>query len=602
MRADRNVVYPLLHYLVQRLAQLKKRAYLARFLVTIKVPQQFAMDPEVAQVFAQYRELQKEFKETHKTLDRLQGSSLSPGDLKKEITQLEEEKHQLHDKIENLRRKTQGMDGFADLLKVTSALRREQEEEAKLDERMAEQQAQLAMAGRRYQEISRKLIELKQSMGSDGSISADQLLGRLEEDVRDLESKAREDLPKEFRVRKQKLEKLQRSLSEPPKTEEDVRQVEQEVRMLQRDIQRLTDTISEAQGKRGDDSLAVFRQQGALIAKKLEQKEEQVEKAEEARDRLKSKVEDMESQLRQMPGGRMMRGDEFKQYAAKLRSKTSHFKKLKEELADIRQETVVLSRTEAILKSRCKGLEEFMKDLEERHGVEGYTGTEDKLEQVSSLTAALNQTKGKTLEEISKIVTDINQALKERKNRLAPQIKELRAVRSDYQERETVYLEKKGVFQNTASGLESERVKLEQECGSYQDECLREESRYHLLNCMIQKTEVDLKRVRMEDKFSRGDGRLLPDFKTFTEFYQNKISQQQSLSQALRKHQNALKENAPQDGVQRVLFDDLRKLLDTKTTIHRNAEANAGDVEDVNVASFEEYGGTNVMKIEQGHP
>merc|ERR1712227_988036 len=103
----------------------------------------------------------------------------------------------------------------------------------------------------------------------------------------------------------------------------------------------------------------------------------------------------------------------------------------------------------------------------------------------------------------------------------------------------------------------------------------------------------------MEDKFSRGDGRLLPDFKTFAELYQNKISQQQSLSQALRKHQNALKENAPQDGAQRVLFDDLRKLLETKTTIHRKQEAKSGDVEDVNVASFEEYGGTNVMKIEQ---
>ena len=37
------------------------------------------------------------------------------------------------------------MDGFEELLKVTSALRREQEK-AKLDERMAEQQSQLAMA------------------------------------------------------------------------------------------------------------------------------------------------------------------------------------------------------------------------------------------------------------------------------------------------------------------------------------------------------------------------------------------------------------------------------------------------------------------------
>ena len=88
--------------------------------MNIKIPQQFAMDPEVSEVYRQYKNLQKEFKETHKTLDKLQGSTLSPGDLKKEITQLEEEKHQLHDKIENLKRKTQGMDGFEKLLKVTS--------------------------------------------------------------------------------------------------------------------------------------------------------------------------------------------------------------------------------------------------------------------------------------------------------------------------------------------------------------------------------------------------------------------------------------------------------------------------------------------------
>ena len=111
--------------------------------------------------------------------------------------------------------------------------------------------------------------------------------------------------------------------------------------------------------------MAVFRQQGALVAKKLEQKEAQVEKAEEARDRLKSKVEDLESKLRQMPGGRMMRGEEFKNYANKLRSKTNQFRQLKQELSELRQESVVLSRTEAILKGRCDGLEEFMEKLEQ---------------------------------------------------------------------------------------------------------------------------------------------------------------------------------------------------------------------------------------------
>ena len=597
MRADRNIVYPLLHYLLQRLPQLRKRAYLARFLMNIKIPQQFAMDPEVSEVYQQYKILQKDFKVTHKTLDKLQGSTLSPGDLKKEITQLEEEKHQLHDKIENLKRKTQGMDGFEELLKVTSALRREQEEEAKLDERMAEQQSQLAMANRRYQEISHKLIELKQSMGSDGRISATQLLERLDEDVSQLERMAQQTLPEEFRHRRQKLEKLQRTLSEPPKTETDVQQIQQEVRMLQREIQRLNDSINEAQGKRGDDGMAVFRQQGALVAKKLEKKEAQVEKAEDARDRLKSKVEDLESRLRQMPGGRMMRGEEFKNYANKLRSKTNQFRKLKQELSDLRQETVVLSRTEAILKGRCDGLEEFMEKLEARHGIEGYQTMEERDDKISMLSSALNQTKGKTLEEISKIVTDINQALKERKNKLAPQIKELRAVRGEYQDIERVYLEKKGMFESTAAGLESERVKLEMQCGRNQDEALKVEREYHMLNSMLQNAKVDLERVQLEEQFSKGDGQLLPDFKTFKELYQNKISQQQSLSQALRKHQNALKENEPEHGAQRALFNDLRILLETKTNILRKAEQGLGDVEDTSGIQF---GDTNIMQITQG--
>ena len=462
---------------------------------------------------------------------------------------------------------------------------------------MAEQQSQLAMANRRYQEISHKLIELKQSMGSDGRISATQLLERLDEDVSQLERMAQQTLPEEFRHRRQKLEKLQRTLSEPPKTETDVQQIQQEVRMLQREIQRLNDSINEAQGKRGDDGMAVFRQQGALVAKKLEKKEAQVEKAEDARDRLKSKVEDLESRLRQMPGGRMMRGEEFKNYANKLRSKTNQFRKLKQELSDLRQETVVLSRTEAILKGRCDGLEEFMEKLEARHGIEGYQTMEERDDKISMLSSALNQTKGKTLEEISKIVTDINQALKERKNKLAPQIKELRAVRGEYQDIERVYLEKKGMFESTAAGLESERVKLEMQCGRNQDEALKVEREYHMLNSMLQNAKVDLERVQLEEQFSKGDGQLLPDFKTFKELYQNKISQQQSLSQALRKHQNALKENEPEHGAQRALFNDLRILLETKTNILRKAEQGLGDVEDTSGIQF---GDTNIMQITQG--
>ena len=153
------------------------------------------------------------------------------------------------------------------------------------------------------------------------------------------------------------------------------------------------------------------------------------------------------------------------------------------------------------------------------------------------------------------------------------------------------------MFESTAAGLESERVKLELQCGRNQDEALKVEREYHMLNCMLQKAEVDLERVELEEQFSKGEGHLLPEFKSFQELYQNKISQQQSLLQALRKHQNALKENAPQDGAQRALFNDLRVLLETKTNILRKAEQGRGAVED---NSGIQFGDTNIMQITQG--
>lgn len=176
-----------------------------------------------------------------------------------------------------------------------------------------------------------------------------------------------------------------------------------------------------------------------------------------------------------------------------------------------------------------------------------YTDTQDRLEKVSAASAGINQAKGRTLDEISQIVTDINSALKERKNKLAPQIKELRVVRQEYQEVENGYLEKKSMFENTAVGLESERIKLEQSCGQNQDDCLQEESRYHYLNCLSSIADTHLEKVRLEEKYEKGEGRLLPNFKCFRELYMNKISSQENMAKEMRKQQKEMKESSPMD-------------------------------------------------------
>ena len=55
------------------------------------------------------------------------------------------------------------------------------------------------------------------------------------------------------------------------------------------------------------------------------------------------------------------------------------------------------------------------------------------LEAVSAAAAAINEDKGATLEQISRIVGDINAAVQARKAQLAPQVKELRAARQALQ-------------------------------------------------------------------------------------------------------------------------------------------------------------------------
>jgi intraflagellar transport protein 81 len=605
LQGNRNAIYPVLHYMLSKLPQLEKRAYLAKYLVNIEVPQQFMLNSDVSNVYNQYKSLRSEFAETHKTVDRLRQNSLAPGELRKEIVQLEEEKHQLVDKIDSLKRKTNDMRGFEHLLKVTSALRHEQEVYSKLEEQKIEQGIAYEASEQRYKEAQKKLSEMRQ-MVRDGAADPGRLLDTLRNEQVQLDTLCNTQLPREITEQHEKLAQLQHSLLEPVKTKAELMEVQSTARRLRDEVDHLRRNVEHAQSKRGDDPLIVFRQQAALIAKKREQAETKLLSAEKAKNSLSIKLTAMQNQVQQITGGNQrMSNLDFKKYAVTIREKATKYKKYKAKLAVLHSESVVLNRTEAILKSRCDNLEEVMANIERSKGVEGYTSTQKTLEVISNATAALNSTKGKTLEEISKIVTDINHAVTDRKKKLQPLINKLKGLRPTYKEKESEYLEAKSVFENMAAGLESERVKLERDCESYQVDCQREESRYHMLNCMTQISNSNMERVRLEEQFSRGNGELLPQFRSFQDLYNSKIQQQQSLSQELRKHQNALRQGAPQDTAQRKIFENLRRLLEQKAESVRNGDsvsqgsAGSGALAKGIDATFDAYGGTNIMTLNE---
>jgi len=74
-------------------------------------------------------------------------------------------------------------------------------------------------------------------------------------------------------------------------TEEDVYSLRSQVAALEDSVNRLTQEVANAQKAAGDDKLALFRTQSALIAKKLMQKEEALELAQREAEVLAREVE-----------------------------------------------------------------------------------------------------------------------------------------------------------------------------------------------------------------------------------------------------------------------------------------------------------------------
>merc|ERR1719482_414813 len=182
-----------------------------------------------------------------------------------------------------------------------------------------------------------------------------------------------------------------------------------------------------------DTRLSVYKQQANLVAKKKEMALKEKKQLEDERDVLSKELSTKERDYEQMKGHKFMKRDEFKNYAASLRDKSAKFKRLKSELSDLRHECAVLTRTEQILQARDPT-------------PAGMRETEQMLEKASVEKSQVDKAKGKTLDEISAIVQKINSQLKEKKNKLAPQIKALRSVRQNFQSVEATYLEKKNLY------------------------------------------------------------------------------------------------------------------------------------------------------------
>ena len=242
-------------------------------------------------------------------------------------------------------------------------------------------------------------------------------------------------------------------------------------------------------------------------------------------------MNDKESEYAKTRGGKYMKRDDFKQYAANLRGKNAQYKQMKKVLSEIKAEVTVLSRTESILKSRADNLDEFMRDLEKQRGISGIQGVQDQLVHVSETNQLLNNKKESTLQEITTVVQQIENEVKDKKQKLAPEIKKLRGFRQKFSDLEAIYNEKKKQYDAVVQNLDQEKNKLEEEVKTLFEDYKQEETKFHHNNIQNEIYDAFLKRIGNEAKFlNTPDKRLSNEFKSYSDFFNAKVNNYPQLS------------------------------------------------------------------------
>ncbi|OHT13355.1 hypothetical protein TRFO_16431 [Tritrichomonas foetus] len=133
-RVDKDLIHPAMLFLLRDFEEMKRRAYLARYTEEVPIPEEIRVDPTVAELITQHRELREQFEQIHTEYEELGDTNVE--ELKATIADLEADKAKLATRVAAFKRKTQNVKNIDELLKWTSKLRQENEREMKLQEQL----------------------------------------------------------------------------------------------------------------------------------------------------------------------------------------------------------------------------------------------------------------------------------------------------------------------------------------------------------------------------------------------------------------------------------------------------------------------------------
>lgn len=570
MNKDQQTMYNILHFLFSKLSDLRKRAYLARYLVDPGIPQDvIASDDEILQTYQQYREMQREFTRIHKMVAQLRSQIAPPDELRTKISEEEQQVDELEEKIDRIKRAIDHEEPEA-FVAAAAEVRRGEDEQRKLEASIKEQQEKFKGESDRCRLLAQQVADFKE-IALHGSPTL--VLQAMEQELEKSKHMSNVELPKEIKGKQVRLEQVQKSLAGESYTNFAIEELGRAVEGMKREVQQLEKKKMEPQA---NDRLHQFRPQAQAVAARKKDQRSRLRLLQEERDEIAAKLQGKEEEFKALGDQKVLTGEEFKRYAAQLREKHGIVKRTKLEEQEIKSELTVLNRSEQILQNRCENLEEAVKKLEQQQGVSGYMDTQAELEKVSSQKQEVDKRKGQTLEEMSHIVMELTNKIKDQKLRLKEPIKDLKYVlRPKYKELGEEYKEKKTQYEHEKHNEEKEINSIRNMVKDLEEECTRDETRWHQMNARMQISQVmdtRLKPVEIKEPVS---GKACRNYK---DLYNTRIQSVQQQTDQMRKVQKDVRHLYEPQKEQMAMLADVQRLLQCKRHCLRLAQqdGNAG--------------------------
>lgn len=575
-RGEKEVVLPALSFVLGSYEKLCKRAYLARYLIPIEPPAivNAQGDANLSELVQEYHNLQLNFKIVHKEYENIKAANRSGAmGLSAEFVKLEDERHQLKDRIKRFRDDFDGSD-FELFVSAVGKMRRAEVEEFRNGERLNEQRQLLHHAERCLREAQHRKRLMHELVSDEQSVEDVLVQVRSETDA--LKESIQRDLNPEKDNLEEELIKLDRQNSEPVRTLDDVRRLKDSSLEMNNEIRELEEELKSSRQRDGiDGKLDMYWQHVNMALSKLSAKEEEFRSYSDELQSQQACITSLKEKLRSFTSleshtdvvdqdGNLMSGEKLKQFNLERVEKVRTYKKATSRLAELRAESIVLQRTEQTLRGRVHNLEEFLKVQEERAGVTGFRDAQQTLEAASEQTAEIDEVKGDTLEEISAIIKSITMKVEEKKDKLKPKIIALKETRRSFQELEHQYNEKKSRFDNSTKEINTEINGLENERKELEDNWLTEESQFYEIVALKDLALSRLNQIKQEETWQAGEGELSPEFRCLADLYKSKLVKQENYAKQLRKKHKEIKNKEGNDLQQRAMFSDLHHLLHIK--------------------------------------